>query len=65
VRLDTSGNVRWQKAYGGSLEDFGFGVVTAPDGGFAGPGLLPSLLPARRRPPPKPRQRRVCAPPLR
>mgnify|MGYP001273078504 FL=1 len=42
VRLDTSGNVRWQKAYGGSLEDFGFGVVTAPDGGFVIAGATSS-----------------------
>ncbi|HNW33356.1 MAG TPA: hypothetical protein PKM25_00350 [Candidatus Ozemobacteraceae bacterium] len=34
LRLDNSGNIRWQNAYGGGDEDFGCGVVTAADGGF-------------------------------
>lgn len=42
VRLDASGNIRWQKAYGGSLEDFGFGVVTVDGGGFVIAGATSS-----------------------
>ncbi len=42
VRLDASGNIRWQKAFGGSLEDFGFGVVTASDGSFVIAGATSS-----------------------
>jgi len=34
LRLDSSGNIQWQKAYGGGNEEFGFGVIAASDGGF-------------------------------
>lgn len=42
VRLDASGNTRWQKAFGGSLEDFGFGVIPAADGSFVIAGATSS-----------------------
>lgn len=42
LRLDASGNMRWQKAFGGSLEDFGLGVVSAEAGGFVISGATSS-----------------------
>ncbi|MBK7443313.1 MAG: hypothetical protein IPI65_17970 [Bacteroidetes bacterium] len=34
VRLDAEGNLLWEKSYGGSNEDYGYGIVVAADGGF-------------------------------
>src|SRR5262249_45738106 len=32
IKLDASGNLQWQHAYGGSHDDFGFDVTVLPDG---------------------------------
>lgn len=42
IRLDASGNIRWQKAFGGSSEDFGLGVIADGDGGFVISGATTS-----------------------
>lgn len=34
VRLDASGNLLWQKSYGGSDDDIGMSVVNSQEGGF-------------------------------
>lgn len=34
VRLDASGNLLWQKSYGGSDEDIGMSIVNCEEGGF-------------------------------
>ncbi len=34
LKTDTSGNVLWEKTYGGSNWDFGYSVVETPDSGF-------------------------------
>jgi hypothetical protein len=34
TKLDGNGNLVWQKTYGGSVEDFGYGVEQTPDGGY-------------------------------
>jgi hypothetical protein len=35
VKTDTSGNMQWNKTYGGTHSDFAFGLVQASDGGYA------------------------------
>lgn len=42
VKLDASGNIGWQKVYGGSGSDFAQNVIQAPDGGYYIIGLTSS-----------------------
>jgi len=35
VKLDETGNIQWQKTYGGSADDGAYKVTQTPDGGFA------------------------------
>jgi len=34
VKLDNTGNIQWQKCYGGSVYDYAFGVQQTNDGGY-------------------------------
>jgi len=43
LRLDASGNVLWQRAYGGGLQDWADSVDLTPDGGFVVAGYTESL----------------------
>ncbi len=43
LRLDASGNVLWQKAYGGGLQDWAYSVDVTPDGGFVVAGYTESF----------------------
>jgi hypothetical protein len=35
IKLDTDGNIIWQKTYGGISHDAGYDIIAMPDGGFA------------------------------
>jgi PKD repeat protein len=43
IKLNSSGQVLWQKAYGGTAYDFAMGVVTTEDGGCAVVGISASF----------------------
>ncbi|MCX7995759.1 MAG: hypothetical protein N3A65_08340 [candidate division WOR-3 bacterium] len=43
IKIDTTGNVVWEKTYGGSLDDYGHSVKTTPDGGFIIAGTTKSF----------------------
>lgn len=34
VKLDNTGNIQWQKCYGGTKNDIGYDIKQTPDGGF-------------------------------
>lgn len=42
VKLDSSGNIEWQKSLGGTGEDYGRGAHPAPDGGYIVTGISDS-----------------------
>lgn len=52
VKTDINGNMKWSKTFGGSNSDWGYSIITAPDGGYAiaattasfGAGGLDALL---------------------
>ena len=35
VKTDTSGNIEWEKSYGGTGNDWGFAITQSSDGGYA------------------------------
>ncbi len=35
VKVDYTGNIEWQQSLGGSLNDYGYGVIQTTDGGYA------------------------------
>ncbi|MCS7311413.1 MAG: hypothetical protein NZ742_00635 [Acidobacteria bacterium] len=43
LRLDASGGVLWQRAYGGGLQDWAYSVDLTPDGGFVVAGYTESF----------------------
>ncbi|MDK2914937.1 MAG: hypothetical protein PWQ79_1852 [Thermococcaceae archaeon] len=43
LRLDENGNIKWQKTYGGSDEDYAFAVSTAPNGDIILAGMSDSF----------------------
>ncbi len=43
VKLGSSGNIEWQKAYGGSMDDEGFAIQKTLDGGFVAIGYTRSF----------------------
>jgi predicted secreted protein len=43
IKLDPSGNIIWQKAYGGSGTDYATSVVPTPDGGYMVAGVTNSF----------------------
>ena len=45
VKMDSVGNVEWNKTYGGELDDFGFSVIQTSDGGYAITGYTKSFWP--------------------
>ena len=42
AKLDASGNILWQKAYGGASQEFGGVALSTPDGGFVMEGYTQS-----------------------
>jgi hypothetical protein len=42
VRLDPVGTINWIKRYGGSHDEFGYGIIKTSDGGFASCGFSSS-----------------------
>jgi hypothetical protein len=43
VKLSSTGTVEWQKRFGGSSNDYGYGVSTIPGGGYAVAGATSSF----------------------
>jgi hypothetical protein len=43
VKTDASGNMQWNKTYGGTGNDYGYSVVQTSDGGYALAGLTTSF----------------------
>ena len=43
VKTDASGNMQWNKTYGGTNDDFAFALVQTSDGGYALAGCTGSL----------------------
>ena len=43
VKTDTNGNLQWSKTLGGSLGDYGFGLIQAPDGSYFADGYALSF----------------------
>lgn len=39
IKIDTLGNLLWEKSYGGAAEDYAFSIVNTNDGGFAVTGV--------------------------
>ena len=35
IKVDTGGNILWEKSYGGTGNDWGFSIIQSTDGGFA------------------------------
>ncbi|MBK8363656.1 MAG: T9SS type A sorting domain-containing protein [Bacteroidetes bacterium] len=42
VKTDTSGNIEWEKSYGGTGNDWGFAITQSSDGGYAFAALTES-----------------------
>jgi gliding motility-associated-like protein len=38
LKLDATGNIEWQKNFGGTLSDWGFDIAPTPDGGYIATG---------------------------
>jgi len=43
VKVDAGGNMVWQKAIGGSLDDYGMSIAQNPDGSILGTGFTKSI----------------------
>jgi len=42
IKIDASGNIQWQKTYGGTLEDYILSLKSTTDGGYMGTGRTQS-----------------------
>ena len=49
LKLDSTGNLQWQKSYGGSADDLGFAIQQTPDGGYQPPHRVSARLHQRPR----------------